>query len=135
VDRALNEREPRDTLRRTLRRALDEGPTRVARVDPCDGACGVFRDASVLAQFTSPADPDTLSSETFRIEDHDGVVPARLRLSPDRVVLIWTAERLLKPGVEHVVHVRGVRDTLGQVIEPHESRFFPCDFVSTEWPP
>lgn len=127
-------REVRD-LRRTLRRALDEGPTRIARIDPDDGAHGVFRDASVLAQFSAPADPRTLSPETFRIEDGDGVVPARLRLSPDRVVLIWTAERLLAPGVEHVVHVSGVRDTLGQAVEPHESRFVPCDFVSTEWPP
>ena len=124
----------RDNLRRTLRRALDEGPTRVARIDPGNGAHGVFRDACVLAQFSAPTDPGSLSAQTFRIEDREGVVPARLRLSPDRVVLIWTAERLLAPDVEHVIHVSGVRDMLGQAVEPHESRFVPCDLVSREWP-
>jgi hypothetical protein len=121
--------------RRSMPRPLDRGPTYVTRVDPADGASGVFRDACVMLKLSAPADPATLSGDTFRIEDPDGAVPARLRISPDRLVLIWTAERLLAPGVAHVVHSSGLRDTRGQEVAPHESCFIPCDLISSDWPP
>ncbi len=107
----------------------------IERIDPEDGACAVFRDACVLARFTSPADPASLSSSTFRIEDDQGPVPARLHLSPDGRVLVWSAERLLVPGVEHMIHASGLRDLGGRPVAPHRSCFVPCDLKSTDWPP
>ena len=113
----------------------EPGPARIARVDPPDGACGVFRDACVMAQLTRPADPRSLTGTTFRIEDDRGVVPASLHVSPDRVVLVWRADRLLVPHVEHVIHAEGIRDLQGRAIEAYSSRFVPCDLVSNGWPP
>ncbi len=104
----------------------------IERIDPEDGASTVFRDACVLARFTSPADPASLSGSTFRIEDDQGPVPARLCLSPDGRVLVWAAERLLAPGVEHVIHASGLRDLGGRPVAPHHSCFVPCDLKSTD---
>jgi hypothetical protein len=113
---------------------LDDGPPRVESIDPRDGASGVFCDACVMARLSSPADPETLSAETFVIEDHEGVVPARLRLSADRRVLVWIAARPLAPGVAHVVRLSGLRDSSGQELAPHRSQFVPCELRSTDWP-
>ena len=121
--------------RRSPQRPADSGPTRITRIDPADGADGVFRDACVMVRLSAPADPTTLSLSTFRVEDRDGAVPARLRLSPDRLVFIWMADRLLVPGVAHIVHSDGLRDARGQAVAPHRSRFIPCDLISTDWPP
>jgi hypothetical protein len=121
--------------RRSTQRLSDGGPTYITRIDPADGADGVFRDACVLAKLSAPADPTTLSTHTFRIEDPDGIVPARLHISPDRLVLIWAADRLLVPGVAHVVLSSGLRDAHGQEVVPHQSAFIPCDLISTDWPP
>ena len=120
---------------RRSQRPPDSGPTRITRIDPADGADGVFRDACVMVRLSAPADPTTLSLSTFRVEDRDGAVPARLRLSPDRLVLIWMAERLLAPDVAHIVHSDGLRDARGQAVTPHRSRFISCDLISTDWPP
>ncbi len=112
---------------------LDDGPTRVASIDPSDGASGVFCDACVMARLSAPADPATLSPETFMIEDDSGVVPARLRMSADRRVLIWIATRPLAPGVPHVVRLAGLRDARGRPVAPHRSQFVPCELKSTNW--
>jgi hypothetical protein len=121
--------------RRPTQRPSGCDPTYVIRIDPADGADGVFRDACVLAKLSAPADPATLSTTTFRIEDPAGTVPARLRLSPDRLILIWAAERLLVPGVAHVVRSSGLLDAHGKEVLPHRSCFIPCDLTSTDWPP
>lgn len=114
---------------------LESDSTRIEAIDPADGSRTVFRDACVMARFTSPADPASLSSATFRIEDDDGIVPATLCLSPDRRVLIWKADRPLVPGMRHVVQAHGVRDAQGLPVAPHSSHFVPCDLASTDWPP
>jgi hypothetical protein len=97
----------------------------VARVEPEDGAAGVFRDAVVLARLSSPIDPSSLSGETFRVCDLAGPVPSRLELSPDQTVLIWRPARLLDPGVEHEVSAEGLRDHCGRRVARHRSRFVP----------
>ena len=124
----------RDGLALRLR-DLESEATRIEVIDPADGARTVFRDACVLARFTSPADPASLSSATFHIEDDDGIVPATLRLSPDRRVLIWKADRPLIPGMRHVIQAQGVRDAQGRPVASHRSDFVPCDLASTDWPP
>jgi hypothetical protein len=111
-------------------RALNAGPALVLRVDPRDGATGVFRDATVVACLSHAADAASLGPETFRVEEYGGAsVPGWLTLSPDRSMVIWTARRLLRPGVEHVVTADGLRDARGKPIEPYSSRFVPCDLV------
>jgi Big-like domain-containing protein len=114
-------------------RALKAGPPLVLRVDPRDGATGVFRDATVVACLSHAADAASLGPETFRVEEDGGApVPGRLTLSPDGSVVIWTGRRLLTPGVEHVVTAHGLRDARGQSIEPYSSRFVPCDLVLSD---
>ncbi|HVR69583.1 MAG TPA: Ig-like domain-containing protein [Vicinamibacteria bacterium] len=111
-------------------RALRAGPAFVVRVDPRDGATGVFRDAPVVACLSHAADVSSVGPETFRVEEQGGdAVPGRLRLSPDRAVVIWTAHRLLTPGIEHVVTADGLRDARGGRVAPYSSRFVPCDLV------
>ena len=75
----------------------------VSRVEPEDGAAGVFRDALVLARLSHPVDPRSLSGHTFQVSDPAGVVPSRLEVSPDGYVVIWRPSRLLDPWVEHEV--------------------------------
>jgi hypothetical protein len=111
-------------------RALKAGPAFVIRVDPRDGATGVFRDAPVVACLSHAADASSVGPETFRVEERGGAaVPGRLALSPDRAVVFWTAGRLLTPGIEHVVTADGLRDARGRTVAPYSSRFVPCDLV------
>jgi len=105
----------------------DDTPARVVRVDPMDGATGVFKDAPVVARLSLPADPSSLTAETFHVMDAEGMVPARLRVSPDASVIIWQAERLLRPDTPHFVIASGLRDQRGRSVTPHLSRFVPCD--------
>ena len=112
------------------RALLKGGPAVVLRVDPRDGATGVFRDAAVVACLSHAAEVGSVGPETFRVEeDGGGLVPGWLCLSPDRAVVIWTARRLLTPDIEHVVTADGLRDARGQAVVPYSSRFVPCDLV------
>lgn len=105
-------------------------PACVLRVDPSDGAKGVFRDAPVVLSLSRPVEASSVSPETLRVREAGGAtVPGRLELSPDGSVVIWTGTRLLEPGVEHVVVAEGLRDLRGWEVAPHESRFVPCDFA------
>lgn len=97
----------------------------VTWVEPENGAAGVFRDALVLARLSAPLDPESLSAETFRVCDPAGRVPSSVELSRDQKVVIWRAERLLDPGVEHRVEADGLRDNRGRLVAPHRSCFFP----------
>ncbi|MBI3932762.1 MAG: hypothetical protein HY317_05045 [Acidobacteria bacterium] len=106
--------------------AQDEG-ARVARVDPADGAVGVFRDACVVVWLSHPADPGSLSAATLHVEDPAGLVPGRLDVSPDAHAVVWRGERPLTPGVPHFVVASGLRDARGREVSPHVSRFVPCD--------
>lgn len=112
----------------------DDGPVRVERIDPRDGAGGVFRDAPVIARLSHPADPLTLSAESFRVRDDAGAVPGSARLSPDGRVLIWQAQRLLQPDVLHFVTTAGLRGRGGTEVRPHVSRFCTCDLVRDDLP-
>jgi hypothetical protein len=112
----------------------DDTPGQFVRVDPADGSSGVFRDTPVVARLSHPGDPTTLSDETFRVMDGSGTVPARLRFSPDRMVVIWQAERLLEPGVQHFVISTGLQDARGRPVLPHMSRFMPCALARKDLP-
>jgi hypothetical protein len=109
-----------------------DDPTRVLRVDPSDGLAGVFRDTPVLARLSRPAEPFSLSGQTFRIDDACGIVPGRARLSPDGRVVIWRGDRLLEAGVEHVLVIAGLRDQRGRDVLPHRSRFVPSTLTWAE---
>lgn len=106
-----------------------DGPVRVLRVDPRDGATGVFRDAPVVASLSHPMQASSVTAEAFAVEDDGGAVPGRTALSPDGHFVIWRAERLLVPGVAHRVRVAGLRDVRGRTMAPHQSGFVPCDLT------
>jgi hypothetical protein len=99
----------------------------IIRVDPDDGATGVFRDAPVALRANQPVDPGSIGPEALRVQDSEGPVPGRVRLSPDRRVLIFCPERPFQPGRLHFVVALGLRDARGRLLEPHWSRFVPCD--------
>jgi hypothetical protein len=107
---------------------VDEPEPLVVRVDPRDGASGIFRDTPVVVSLSQPADPATVTEDTFRVEAAGSTpLDGAIRLSPDGSVLIWTSARNLTPGVVHFVAVRGVRDRRGLPVRTHVSRFVPCD--------
>ena len=106
----------------------------VVRVQPVDGATGVFRDTPVLARLSRPADGRSLSAATFGVDDTTGRVPARLRLSPDGLTVFWFGERRLDPGVEHHVSVSGLLDQEGREFLPHASRFVACGLAREDLP-
>jgi hypothetical protein len=108
-----------------LRARWDAGVAFVAHVEPVDGAAGVFRDAVVLARVSHPVDPGSLSQTTFQVWSANGLVPSHVELSSDRCVLIWRADRLLDPGLEHEVVAEGLRDQRGMPVAPHRSCFVP----------
>ena len=119
-----------------------DGPVRVLRVEPRDGATGVFRDtpivASVLndpvgqgfvASLSHPLEPSSVTVEAFAVFDEEGLVPGRSALSADGRCVVWRAELLLAPGAAHSVTVTGLRDVRGRTMAPHRSGFVPCDLT------
>jgi hypothetical protein len=115
------------TLRAQGAALVAGGPPVVCRLDPPEGATGIFRDALVVASLTHPADPSTLSSSTFRVEEEASVVPARLMLSPDGRAVIWRGRRLLTPNREHRIVICGLRDVHGREVAQRTGWFVPCD--------
>jgi hypothetical protein len=85
-----------------------------------------------MVAFSRPLDPATLSARTVRVEDREGPVPASLALSQDRRLVVWRSQRLLQPGVAHLVHVDGLRDTGGAEVTAHLSCFVPCDLAAAD---
>jgi hypothetical protein len=131
---------PAGGLRATFRtsgaaRPEREGPPRVLRIDPHDGAVGVFRDATIVARLTHPVDPHSLAPAAFEVHAPSGPVPGRFVASPDGEVLMWRAERPLEPGVEHEVRLHGLRDRDGRELALHRSGFVACDLVGREVEP
>ena len=115
---------------------FDAGEPLVLRVDPADGACGVFRDTPVIVSLSLPADEATVTRESFRVEAAGRMeVEGCVRLSPDGAVLIWTGARPLAPGVVHFVAIRGVCDRRGVPVKEHVSRFVPCDIALSDLMP
>jgi Big-like domain-containing protein len=107
--------------------AAADDPVRVLRVEPRDGATGVFRDTPIVASLSHPLQPSSVTSEAFAVFDEDGAVPGRSALSADGRCVVWQAERLLVPGSRHRVNVSGLRDLRGRTMAPHRSDFVPCD--------
>jgi len=115
-----------------LRAAEDDQPAWVMRVDPSDGASFVLRDTPVLLRVSHRLLAESVSADSVRVLDPQGQVSGQVRVCGDGRVVIWQAERLLTSGVEHVVIVRGVRDTRGRVVQEHWSRFVPCGLARAE---
>jgi hypothetical protein len=108
--------------------AGDQEAPSVRRVNPADGAVGVFRDAPVIVSLSHPVDPGSLTPDAFRVETSDGtVVDGRVTASPDGAVLIWTAASDLIAGAVHFVALTGLRDRRGIALATHVTRFVPCD--------
>jgi hypothetical protein len=102
----------------------------ILRVNPEDGAVGVFRDTPVIVSLSHPVDPDSLTPGAIRVETSDGtVVEGRVTPSPDGAVLIWTAAAVFTAGAVHFVALRGLRDRRGLALKPHVTRFVPCDLT------
>lgn len=118
-------------LRPGLRGEAEESGS-VARVDPGDGAVGVFRDSPVLVCLSHPVDARTVSPRTVRVEDPRGPLPGSLALSPDRRVVVWRGECHFAPGVVHFIVVRGLCDARGGEVAPFTSRFVPCHVISED---
>ncbi len=97
----------------------------VVRVDPPDGARGVFRDAPVIACFSRPVDRHSVSPDTFLVLDEEGDVPGDVWTSLDGRVAVWTPSRLFAPARVHCVRLAGVRDFKGRDLSVHESAFVP----------
>jgi hypothetical protein len=110
------------------------GGAYVVRVEPPDGAAGVFRDGPVLVRVSQPLDRRSLSGDTVSVVDAFGAIPARIELSVDAHVVIWRPERSLLPCLEHRLEVRGLRDRSGSEVPAHVSRFFPGGLSSHELP-
>jgi hypothetical protein len=104
----------------------------VVRIDPHDGARMVLRDTPVLIRLSRPADVRSVSDRSVRVLDHAGPVPARLSVSADGCVVIWHPERLLVPGVEHVILSAGLRDCRGMAVAPTRASFVPCGLSRPE---
>lgn len=122
----------------TLRSAsAPDAPAWVTRTTPDDGAVFVLRDTPVLLRLSHPLDPATLGPASVRVLDVCGDVPADLSWTADGLVVVWRAQRLLLPGVEHVLIAKGLRDHRGREVSPHWSRFVPCglarDDLRSSW--
>jgi len=109
-----------------------EEPASVARVDPGDGAVGVFCDSPVLVCLSHAVDARSVSPRTVRVEDPRGALPGALALSPDRRVVVWRGERHFAPGLVHFVVVRGLCDARGAEVAPFTSRFIPCHVTAED---
>jgi hypothetical protein len=109
--------------------SADGAPAAVLRVDPRDGAVCVFRDTPVVAHFSRPLEPTSVSPQAFRVQADGGALPGHVRLSPDASVLIWEPAEPLAPYVHHFVVSSGLRDARGREVAVHLSRFLTCDLM------
>jgi len=98
----------------------------VMHTTPEDGAVFVLRDTPVLLRLSHAVDPTSITAGSVRVMDPGGDVPAGLRCAAEGHVVIWEPQRLLVPGVEHVVLARGLLDRRGRAVAEHWSRFVPC---------
>lgn len=100
-------------------------PFHVERVEPPDGARGVLQDDPVLVRLSAPVDADRLAEATLEVREADGTVPARIQtLDGGRVLVCWPS-RWLRPGREHLLVARGLRDRHGREAPALASRFTP----------
>ena len=104
-------------------------PPRVVRIDPGEGAAGVFRDTPVVALLSHAADRQSLDPHVLVVTDASSRVPGRIVLSPDGRVLVWQSDRLLNAGESHEVQCAGLRDLRGREITGLYTRFVPCDIT------
>ena len=118
--------------RSLVSRGADEGPARVLRVDPRDGARGVLRDTLIVLRLSHPADPASVTQASFSVADAQGVVPGGAVLDPAGLVLIWRGDRLLVPDVAHLALAHGLRDRRGRPFDAHASRFVPCPLTTRD---
>jgi len=100
-----------------------DGPTRVARTDPADGALAVLRDSPVVVRFTRPLDRRSIESARVEVGDSQGPLPGRVRLSPDARVLIWLSESPFRPAAGHSLRLDGLSDERGEPVEAWTSVF------------
>jgi hypothetical protein len=100
-------------------------PFHVERVDPPDGAIGVLRDDPVLVRLSAPIDADRLGEATVEVREADGAVPSRVETLDGGRVLVWWPGRRLRPGREHHLVARGLRDRRGREAPALASRFTP----------
>lgn len=104
----------------------------VTHTTPEDGALFVLRDTPVLLRLSHALEPRSLRPQAVRVLDPQGDVPADLSWAANGHIVIWTPRRLLVPGVEHVVSVRGLVDRRGREISEHWSRFVACGLSSRD---
>jgi hypothetical protein len=104
-------------------------PPRVLRIDPGEGAAGVFRDTPVVALLSHAADRQSLDAHVLVVTDASSRVPGRVVLSADGRVLVWQSDRLLRAGECHEVQCAGLRDLRGREIAGLFTRFVPCDIT------
>jgi hypothetical protein len=109
-------------------------PARVLRIDPADGATGVFRDSPVVATLSHPAAPETVGEGALVVSCDDEVIPGWVSLSPDGRLVVWQPADELTPGVVHAVRCAGIRDGRGREMVPCESRFVPCGLAWSDVP-
>lgn len=109
-----------------------DDPPSFLRVDPANGAVGVFRDSPVVLTVSAPVDQASLSPATVRVEDGSEPLPGQIFSSPDARVVIWSPDRPMTPGVPHVVRARGLRDQRGRELPAHQSWFVCCDLLCTD---
>jgi hypothetical protein len=100
-----------------------EGPTRVVRVDPGDGSLGAFRDSPLVVRFSRPLDARSVTQGRIEVRDPEAALVGQTRLSPDGRVLLWLAERRLRPVTGHTLRVDGLRDERGEPVETWASTF------------
>jgi hypothetical protein len=109
-----------------------DSPAWVIHVAPEDGAMFVLRDTPILLRLSHPADSASFA-RGVRVLDAAGEVPTEIRgLSQGLIVLIKPL-RLLVPGVEHVLIVRGLLDRRGREMAEHWSRFVPCGLAREDF--
>jgi hypothetical protein len=113
-------------VRRLGAAAADVTPPAILFVDPEDGATGVMRDTAIALRLSAPLDPDSVGPETLRVHDDGGAVPGAACVLADGRLLVWRAERPLRPLALHFVVARGLRDRRGREVPAHWSRFVPC---------
>jgi hypothetical protein len=84
-----------------------------------------LRDDPVLVRLSAPVDADRLHEATLEVREAEGPVPARVEaVDRGRVLVCWPTRRL-RPGREHRLVTRGLRDRHGREAPPLSSRFTP----------
>jgi methionine-rich copper-binding protein CopC len=113
----------------------DTTPPTVIAISPAYGATGIPKNSPVTVTFNEPLKVKSAQFESMVIAKNGGSIPGQVRLSGDRLKLVFKPDQALDDFTAYTVEVKHIRDAAGNSIAvPFVSGFTTGDTLDTTPP-